>query len=206
MHAHEPEVQVGGGTNPWITCWSGAKFHLYGDDPEEIQLEDIGHHLSMVSRFTGGLSRPYSVAEHSILVMQLVAAGGGDEEDMLQGLMHDAPEAYIADIASPFKPEFEGYTAHEERIWNRIANRFGINPVLSDRVMEADTLAFFIESLSLSPRGHFRDSKNWDTYGNIAQQFIDSENPVSDDMMHPLSLKTAFIDCFGALKIGEPLV
>lgn len=204
MHAYEPEIEVGGGPNPWITCWSGAQFHLYGDDPREIVLEDIAHHLSMVSRFTGGLSRPYSVAEHSIMVAQLVGARGGNDAEMLQGLMHDAPEAYIADIASPFKPEFGGYTEHEDRIWRRIADRFGIAHEMSPLVKEADTLAYFIESISLAPNGHHRSSKNWDHFGPIAMAYIDQVGPPPEDMLHPLELKRTFIQCFEALNVGVP--
>ena len=203
MHAYEPEVEVGGGPNPWVTCWTGTRFHLYGDDPEEIQLEDIAHHLSMVSRFTGGLLRPYSVAEHSILVMKLVASNGGTAPEMLQALMHDSPEAYIADIASPFKPEFGGYTDHEDRIWRRIATKFNIEPTMYQRVKSADTLAYFIESISLSPKGHHRESRNWEIFGPLAEAFIQQEGAIVEDMLHPLELKQTFIQCFEALQPGE---
>jgi len=202
-HAYDPEVEVGGGSNPWVTCWTGARFHLYGDDPREIQLEDIAHHLSMVSRFTGGLLRPYSVAEHSILVMKLVAASGGSTEEMLQGLMHDAPEAYIADIASPFKAEFGGYIEHEDRIWRRICDKLNVEYEMCTRVKEADTLAYFIESISLSPKGHHRESRNWDRYGPIALAFIEQEGAIVSDMLHPLELKQTFIQCFEALQAGD---
>jgi hypothetical protein len=57
-----------------IITATGAEYHLSGHGPRPVNAEDIAHQLAIINRFTGATSRPYSVAEHSLLV-RLIAAG-----------------------------------------------------------------------------------------------------------------------------------
>jgi 5'-deoxynucleotidase YfbR-like HD superfamily hydrolase len=45
----------------------------------------------------------YSVAQHSVIVSELVEQRGGDAEDAFAALMHDATEAYLGDMPHPLK-------------------------------------------------------------------------------------------------------
>jgi hypothetical protein len=56
----------------FVTTFSGAKFFVDECNIQDIPLEDIAHSLSMNCRFNGHLAHFYSVAEHSVLVSQLV--------------------------------------------------------------------------------------------------------------------------------------
>lgn len=86
-----------------IQTTTGRTVHLFDPKPEEISLKDIALALSRINRFTGHTRRRYSVAEHSIYVAQLLKHWGEPAYVQLQGLLHDAQEAYLGDISGPLK-------------------------------------------------------------------------------------------------------
>lgn len=86
----------------WIQTYTGKKFYPFNPKVEDICLEDIAWSLSNLCRFNGHCKYFYSVAEHSVYVAENVP-----EKYALEGLFHDAAEAYIGDIPSPIKPFFE---------------------------------------------------------------------------------------------------
>ena len=113
-------------TTHWITTATGRDFPLAGL-PTLMQgaqpcIEDIAHALAQINRFTGHAARPYSVAEHSMLVCEIVRAKGLNCHAQLLALLHDAHEAYCGDVASPIKAvlgtawlQFENALAHRVR-------------------------------------------------------------------------------------------
>ena len=80
----------------WIRTYSGENF--YFDDPKNIKIADIAHALSNICRWTGHLKTFYSVAQHSVICAEQIAA-----PYKLRALLHDAAEAYIGDINKPLK-------------------------------------------------------------------------------------------------------
>lgn len=144
-----------------IRTISGRSFYLYDKGNEGIYLPDICHALSNICRFTGHVTRFYSVAEHSILVAHLVAQRTKDPRVILQALMHDSSEAYLADISSPFKGALKNYKKLENRTWKRIARAFGIRPNLHPLVKQADWIALFAEATVLQPDSRVH---TWDFY------------------------------------------
>lgn len=86
---------------PCIGMLDGRKFWPLDPRPADFAIEDIAAALSKVCRFGGRCSRFYSVAQHSVLVMELVEQANPDVA--LLALLHDAAEAYIGDIISPLK-------------------------------------------------------------------------------------------------------
>lgn len=66
-------------------------------------IEVIAHSLAQINRFTGHAVRPYSVAEHSVLVCDIVAGMGLGPAAQRAALMHDAHECLCGDVASPIK-------------------------------------------------------------------------------------------------------
>lgn len=87
-----------------IQTYSGEAYDFQNPDPATIKLRDIAHALSNACRYAGHTARFYSVAEHSVLVMQTLKAWGYGERIQRVGLMHDAHEAYVWDCPRPFKP------------------------------------------------------------------------------------------------------
>jgi len=105
-----------------IQLADGQMFDLLNPDPATISVHVIAHALSRLCRFTGHVSaQHYSVAEHSVCVSWLVP-----DRDAREGLMHDAAEAFIGDVAAPLKRLLPDYQAVEKRIEKVIAERFGL--------------------------------------------------------------------------------
>ena len=50
----------------WIQTYSGKKFYPLDPRPEDIDIRDIAHALSLNCRFNGHCRCFYSVAEHSV--------------------------------------------------------------------------------------------------------------------------------------------
>src|SRR6266852_1065778 len=82
----------------WIQTFTGKRFDLLEPTEDMIYIEDIAHHLSIENRFGGATKFPYSVGYHSILVSKHCQKGLE-----LDGLLHDAAEAYCKDITSPMR-------------------------------------------------------------------------------------------------------
>ena len=73
---------------------------------DKVAIEDIAHGLAFQCRFNGQTCDFYSVAQHSLIVADLVP-----ESHRLAALLHDAAEAYLGDMVKPLKvlmPEFSG--------------------------------------------------------------------------------------------------
>lgn len=106
----------------YIHTYSGKKFYAMDPTPDDIDITDIAHALSHLCRFGGHTPTFYSVAEHSILVSELVPV-----KDRMWGLLHDASEAYLCDIPRPFKQYLNNYKEIEENIQRVIAVKFKLD-------------------------------------------------------------------------------
>lgn len=132
----------------WIETGSGTKFDYLSDDTVCINLVDIASALSKCCRYTGHCSRFYSVAEHSFFVSLHVP-----KQYALAGLLHDASEAYLSDIASPIKQLMPEYKKIEAVIMNRIAKKFHLEDGfhILPEVKEADWAMLMSEASVLLP-------------------------------------------------------
>lgn len=131
----------------WIQTYTGLVMYPLDARPEEICIEDIAHALSNLCRFTGHCRMFYSVAEHSVRVSYAVPP-----VDALWGLLHDATEAYLADMSRPMKRYAEfgiPYRAAESRLMTVIAARFGLNGPMPESVKHADTVLLMTEKRDL---------------------------------------------------------
>lgn len=147
--------------NPWLLTASGHRFPLLDPTPDDVRLEDIAHSLSFINRYAGHTLRPYTVAEHSILVSLILREQGHPAATQLAGLFHDAAEAYIGDMPTPVKwaleqihPDAKGaWTDLECVIEKAIFERFAIPSVNHDTIKLADTIAMSTEVRDLMPAG-----------------------------------------------------
>lgn len=123
-----------------MQMYSGVCLYPLDVKEEDINIEDIAHHLSMIVRFNGAVKYPYSVAQHSWLLSHLVS-----EENKFCALMHDATEAVVGDMASPLKYLFPKFKEIEDNIWKVIARKYGLPEIIPDEVKENDLKIVFTE-------------------------------------------------------------
>lgn len=141
-----------------IQVASGAYVDPLNLQPEDVRVEDIAHALSHQCRFSGHTRRFYSVAEHSVRVCHLLRLEGHPERVQLQGLLHDAAEAYLLDLPRPLKqhPEIgHAYRDAEYRVWGAIALALGVCPITYDVVHQADLVLLATERRDLMPSDLF---------------------------------------------------
>ncbi len=127
-----------------IRTFTGKVFDLKILDPESICIEDIAHALSNTSRFAGHLEKHYSVAQHCVLI-----ALNCSPKNRLAALLHDASEAYIGDMPSPFKKMLPDYKKVEEQLMKAIAAKFGFDYPLPKEVKDLDGIYLNMEWNSL---------------------------------------------------------
>jgi hypothetical protein len=135
---------IDGRRGNWLQTWSGRQFWPLDPRPEEIHIGDIAHALSNACRYGGHCNRFYSVAEHSVLVSQVVPP-----EHALIALLHDATEAYCVDVPRPLKPALSGYKAIEHGIWLAVAARFGLPGGMPNEVKAADNAVLLAEQAQI---------------------------------------------------------
>ena len=94
-----------------IRTFTGRLFDPVSPRPEDVDVRDIAHALAHVCRFGGHTKDFVSVAQHSVLVSRAVPPAHA-----LLGLLHDASEAYVGDIPSPWKANLRFATEDGEVI------------------------------------------------------------------------------------------
>lgn len=145
---------------PLILTYTGKEIDPLHLSPEDICIEDIAHALSMCNRFAGHTLRPISVAQHSIYVARLCdhdvncassdptkLCDCGREAAPLQGLLHDASEAYLGDITKWLKaqPEYAPYRNAEDAVQRAVYRKFGLPEEMLPIVAWADKLMLRFE-------------------------------------------------------------
>jgi len=133
-------------TGCWIQTYTGKRFDPLDPDPDSVDPVDIAHALSLVCRFNGHCRTFYSVGQHALIVSDLVPQVGGLP---LWGLLHDAAEAYIADLGSPVKRVMPEYKRIENNLLRCIVQKYGLAWPMPDEVHHADLIALATEQRDL---------------------------------------------------------
>lgn len=126
----------------WIQTFTGAQFWPCSPRVEDIDIEDIAHALSLQCRYMGHCQNFYSVAEHCVLVSDSLPP-----KWKLWGLLHDAAEAYLVDMARPIKPFLTNYKELEDQLMHAVVEKFGLEPIfpMPDEVKAVDNRILFDE-------------------------------------------------------------
>lgn len=126
-----------------IRTYTGKYVDPWNLSETDICIEDIATSLSHICRYNGHIEHHYSVAEHSVRVMKLIRDESSYPEQALAGLLHDASEAYIADLTRPVKhhDDMGAFRMLENRVMTVIAKVYGIEYPFHHIVKTADDYA-----------------------------------------------------------------
>jgi uncharacterized protein len=187
----------------WQRMLSGRRLDLIDPSPLDVEIGDIAHGLARVARWNGQTKGPeiFSVAQHSLLVEALFAAGRPEPSGKarLTALLHDAPEYVIGDMISPFKAAIGGdYKLIEARLKRAIHIRFGLPAEPPDdvkrRIKSADRASAFAEATMLAGF----------SIAEARKLFGEPDLPIGDFMgllepMRPAEAQARFLGRFGEL-------
>lgn len=165
MNHSDDVARVGANdADPWMLTASGCKLYFLHPDPLALNLADVAHHCGNLCRFTGAMSQFYSVAQHNVMVGQLVKQALDDEgvdrespeywDQILAALLHDAEEAYTNDLSSPLKVAIRGkYKWIATAIRRLLFEKYGVDWAYYNKtVKDADNIAILIERYYFMPK------------------------------------------------------
>lgn len=130
LDENEDELAHGG----WISTITGRRVFLASPKPGDVCVKDIAWGLARENRFANHITAPhYSVAQHSVLVSEIVEemvanALRGELDGCVEAMepevaeilpvhaqFHDSPEAYLGDVVKPLKELLPEYKVIEDK-------------------------------------------------------------------------------------------
>ena len=148
---------------------AGVEMNWWNLDPSIVTIEHIGNVLARINRYAGHWIRPISVARHCLTMTDKLRDAFASPMVQLQGLFHDAAEAYTQDIPSPLKSELyiadtDGepmpYGDFEDDLTRRIFEHLNIAWPIPRVVWDADRAEYHSELPIL--RGEVHPSQSTD--------------------------------------------
>jgi len=130
----------------FVRLTSGMDVDLLNPDPSTILIEDIAAHLCRIQRYNGIVAhcsdqpRGLSVGVHSLMVASYLP-----DNLKLQGLLHDATEAYMGDMVGPLKDIIPEFKEIENNLMRVIMRSFDLPFPLHPLVKEMDKLCLAAE-------------------------------------------------------------
>jgi hypothetical protein len=137
--------------NAWMRTFTGRKFWPLDPNPEDVDIFDIAHALSMKCRYGGHSRRFYSVAEHSVRM-----ARAASFHNKFAALMHDASEYVLPDLIRPIKkmPEVMAFWRPiEDRVEKAISAALRVPYPYPEEVHALDRSILTTEMMELVPYG-----------------------------------------------------
>ncbi|MFZ4538959.1 hypothetical protein [Propionivibrio sp.] len=165
----------------YVSTFTGKQFYPLAPTPDQIDIEDIAHGLAYQCRFNGQTRHFYSVAQHSLIVADLVPP-----PLRLAALLHDAAEAYMGDMVKPLKQLFPLFSEIEGKVMSAIGLRYAIGSFDDPAIKRADLIALAMEKRDLMPNS----SEPWESLRGIVA------SPMRIAPMSPQEAKAAFLSAF----------
>lgn len=113
--------------NTCIYTYSGPLFDFKNPHADMIRIEDIARGLSNSAHFGGQTKQYFSIAQHCMLVYELMPTEYMEDYTMgMAALLHDASEAYTGDMLKPLKNMLPEFKKIEDRIMEVIFTKYDL--------------------------------------------------------------------------------
>lgn len=165
----------------WLLTSSAKRIELTHVGATPLTAPEVAYALSNINRFTGHALRPISVAEHSLMVCDIVEREFGVRSAavLLAALMHDAHEAITGDLSSPMKQLIgPAWYEAEGRIQHEVLQGFGLLTAYNTShsvIKRADLMALSAERQQLMPGDEVwpcqvtHPAPDWVRYGSSSE-------------------------------------
>ena len=172
-----------------METYTGRKIFPMAARVAEIKIEDIAHALSNLCRFAGHTEYFYSVAQHSVMVSHL-----SDGSSKMEGLLHDATEAYLVDIPRPVKLALPQYKEYEANLCKVIFRAFKLQYPIPFSVLLADEIMLEAEHRQL-----LHSELEWEDLPDEFKKIKDFDKLAADVRIEPMLPRNAeklFLETF----------
>lgn len=132
----------------YILTYSKTKFYPLEPIKEDINIIDIAHALSQMTRANGHFKHFYSVGQHCVSCCKEAKQRGYSPRVQLGCLLHDASESYISDLTRPVKKNLSAYFDIEAKLQQVIYERFGLGDLTEAeklQISEVDDALLYCE-------------------------------------------------------------
>ena len=99
-----------------ISTYTGRHFDPYHAVAADLDVRDIAHAQSLMTRANGHFPAFYSVGQHSLACAREALVRGEANQTALFCLLHDGAEAYMSDVTRPVKARLPEFVRAEERL------------------------------------------------------------------------------------------
>lgn len=167
----------------YILTYSNIKFYPLEPIIEDINIIDISHALSLMTRANGHIRHFYSVAQHSINCYKESEKRGYSKKVQLACLLHDGSESYLSDITRPVKKNLPEYTQIETRLQDVIYQKYGVTDLNEEeekQIKDIDDAMLYHEFLELTgnkifdtaPILHTKLDFSERIFSNVEEEFV----------------------------------
>ena len=148
---------------------NGTAIDLASPDTYEFKVEPIAKMLSKIKRFNG---YGQDVAIHSVQVARILYNYTGNPHIALVGLLHDAQEAFIGDVATPVKyvvgTEWDVMEGNLQRaIMSQLCPYCKHTLAVQPLIKLVDTYLLKLEVEDLFAKGEYQYNDAWNFLGKI---------------------------------------
>lgn len=171
----------------YISTCSGKQFRLQAPDSSQIDIEDIARGLAYQCCYNGQTSHFYSLAQHSLLVANLVPP-----QHRLAALLHEAAAAYFGDMTGALRQLLPEFSLIEKQTMAAVGEKFAVSGFDASAIKRAHLIAQATEQRDLRP-----DSV--ELSGSLAKSV---PIPRRIEFMSPEEAKYQFSEMFAELASG----
>lgn len=157
----------------YITTCSKVHMRPLSPRPADIRIEDIAHALSLLARANGHFPKFYSVGQHCIHCCVEAHKRGYDRRVQLACLLHDASEAYLADITRPVKQHLPQYRRIERTLQDTVFQKY-LGPLSEE---ETKLWRLLDDTLLYYEFDHFMGEKLMDCPGELKSRPVFDTEP-----------------------------